>query len=71
MLLHAGTELHCSGEGSGTHWTDRALVSSLVGQGSVAGGEALAQDALTGGECPIPTNVQGQAEQDSEKPDQE
>lgn len=70
MLLHAGTELHCSREGSGTHWTDRAVVSSLVGQGNVADGEALAQDAPIGVGCPIPGNTQGQAEKGSEKLDQ-
>lgn len=69
MLFHAGTQLHCSRVGSGTHWTDRALVSSLVGQGSVANGKALAQDAQIGGGCPIPGNIQDQSEKNSEKPD--
>lgn len=47
--------------------SDRALVSSLVGQGSVADAEALAQDAQIGGGCPIPGNIQ--PEQGSGQPD--
>lgn len=67
MLLHAGTELHCSREGSGTHRTDRAVVNSSVGQGSVADAEALAQDVQIGGGCPITGNIQ--PEQGSGQPD--
>jgi len=34
------------------------------------GGEALAQVAWRGGECPVPTDIHGQAEQGSEEPDE-
>ena len=33
------------------------------------GGETLKQVAQSGGRCPIPGNIQGQAGQDSEQPD--